>query len=79
MLSKRPSGSGERKASGIPVAARSRSAKWLPEMVDGEGVHWIVLKEPINITAAHTARFVSLVGHNARPIQPLNQREIDEE
>jgi len=44
-----------------------------------EGVHWIVLKEPISITAAHIQRFVSLVGHNARPVQQLNEREIDEE
>lgn len=44
-----------------------------------EGVHWIVLKEPIAITASHLERFVSLIGHNARPVQPLNEREIDEE
>ena len=44
-----------------------------------EGVHWIVLKEPIAITASHIERFISLIGHNARPIQPLNEREIDEE
>ncbi|KXK01278.1 MAG: Carbonic anhydrase [Nitrospirae bacterium] len=44
-----------------------------------EGVHWIVLKEPIHITAAHLERFVSLIGHNARPVQPLNEREVDEE
>lgn len=44
-----------------------------------EGVHWIVLKEPISITSAHIERFVSLIGHNARPVQSLNEREIDEE
>lgn len=44
-----------------------------------EGVHWIVLKEPIYVTAAHIERFVSLIGHNARPTQPLNDREVDEE
>lgn len=44
-----------------------------------EGVHWIVLREPIAITASHIERFVSLIGHNARPVQPLNEREIDEE
>ena len=44
-----------------------------------EGVHWIVLKEPIAITTGHLERFVSLIGHNARPVQPLNEREIDEE
>jgi carbonic anhydrase len=38
-----------------------------------------VLKEPIAITASHIERFVSLIGHNARPVQPLNEREIDEE
>ena len=44
-----------------------------------EGVHWIVLKAPIAITASHLERFIALVGHNARPVQPLNEREIDEE
>ncbi|MGZ8382171.1 MAG: carbonic anhydrase [Nitrospira sp.] len=44
-----------------------------------EGVHWIVLKAPIAITATHLERFIGLIGHNARPIQPLNEREIDEE
>ncbi|MBI4001597.1 MAG: carbonic anhydrase family protein [Nitrospira defluvii] len=44
-----------------------------------EGVHWIVLKAPIAITASHLERFISLLGHNARPVQPLNEREIDEE
>jgi len=44
-----------------------------------EGVHWIVLKEPTSITSAHIERFVSLIGHNARPVQSLNEREIDEE
>lgn len=44
-----------------------------------EGVHWIVLKEPISITPGHIERFVSLIGHNARPVQSLNEREIDED
>jgi carbonic anhydrase len=44
-----------------------------------EGVHWIVFKTPIAITASHLERFTALVGHNARPVQPLNEREIDEE
>ncbi|HAN47444.1 MAG TPA: hypothetical protein DCQ20_00975 [Nitrospira sp.] len=44
-----------------------------------EGVHWIVLKEPTSITSAHIERFVLLIGHNARPVQSLNEREIDEE
>ncbi|BCA56950.1 carbonic anhydrase [Nitrospira sp. KM1] len=44
-----------------------------------EGVHWIVLKEAIYITAAHIQRFVSLIGHNARSIQQLNERDVDEE
>jgi carbonic anhydrase len=44
-----------------------------------EGVHWIVLKAPIAITATHLERFIALIGYNARPVQPLNEREIDEE
>ncbi len=44
-----------------------------------EGVHWIVLKSPIAITATHLDRFIALIGYNARPVQPLNERGIEEE
>ena len=43
-----------------------------------EGVHWMVLKSPITLSAAQIEAFRKLVGSNARPVQPLNGREIKE-
>jgi carbonic anhydrase len=42
----------------------------------GEGVRWVVMKEPVTISAAYLARFRRLIGTNARPVQPLNGRQI---
>ena len=44
-----------------------------------EGVQWIVLKEPMHVTQEDVDQFVHIIGHNARPIQPLRNRHIDEE
>ena len=44
-----------------------------------EGVQWIVLRDTISMSAQQIAQFVSVVGHNARPIQPLHDRKIYEE
>ena len=44
-----------------------------------EGVQWIVLKEPIHIAQHDVDRFVGIIGHNARPIQPLEGRHIDDD
>ena len=44
-----------------------------------EGVQWIVLKEPIHIAQQDVDRFLAIIGQNARPIQPLEGREIDED
>lgn len=44
-----------------------------------EGVQWIVLRDPISMSAQQIAQFVSVIGHNARPIQPLHGRRIQEE
>ncbi|MEK6801464.1 MAG: carbonic anhydrase family protein [Nitrospirota bacterium] len=44
-----------------------------------EGVQWIVLRDPIAMFAHQIAQFVSLIGHNARSIQPLHGRQIHEE
>jgi carbonic anhydrase len=35
-----------------------------------EGVQWILLRDPILISAQHIAQFVSVVGHNTRSIRP---------
>ncbi|MCB1169055.1 MAG: carbonic anhydrase family protein [Leptospiraceae bacterium] len=41
-----------------------------------EGVRWIVLKNPATISAEQVEAFKKLYPMNARPIQPLNDREI---
>jgi len=43
-----------------------------------EGVHWFVLKAPIHVSAAQLAMFTQLYPADARPIQPLNGRHIEE-
>ena len=42
-----------------------------------EGVHWQVLKQPVEISARQLAAFKKLYAMNARPIQPLNGRAVD--
>jgi carbonic anhydrase len=44
-----------------------------------EGVQWIVLRDPISMSATQIAQFVSVIGQNARSIQPLHGRGILEE
>ena len=44
-----------------------------------EGVQWIVLKTHIEISQIQAARFMTTIGPNARPLQPLNQRELLEQ
>jgi carbonic anhydrase len=41
-----------------------------------EGVRWIVLTTPTVVTSPQVDKFVSVVGRNARPVQPLNGRRI---
>ncbi|GJL52805.1 carbonic anhydrase [Candidatus Nitrospira salsa] len=43
-----------------------------------EGVQWILLKEPIHITKEDVEGFRQIIGHNARPIQPRRNRNIEE-
>lgn len=44
-----------------------------------EGVQWIVLRDPITMSAEQIGRFVSVIGRNARPIHPLHGRRVREE
>jgi carbonic anhydrase len=44
-----------------------------------EGVHWIVLRDPIVMSTQQIVQFVSIIGKNARPVQPLHGRRIQEE
>ena len=41
-----------------------------------EGVTWLVLKQPASISGDEVDRFSKLYPMNARPVQPLNGREI---
>jgi carbonic anhydrase len=41
-----------------------------------EGVTWIVLKTPVEISPAQIAAFARLYPHDIRPIQPLNGRVV---
>lgn len=41
-----------------------------------EGVTWIVMKTPIEASKEQIAKFVSLYEVNARPVQPINGRQI---
>jgi carbonic anhydrase len=42
-----------------------------------EGVRWFVLKSPNTVSLDQITRFSKLYRANARPIQPLNKREVD--
>ncbi|PRD41138.1 carbonate dehydratase [Phyllobacterium phragmitis] len=44
-----------------------------------EAVNWMVLIEPVEISAEQIARFAALYPDNARPIQPLHHRPILED
>ena len=41
-----------------------------------ENVLWIVFTNPIRVSNADISRFHSILGNNARPLQPLNNRVI---
>ncbi len=44
-----------------------------------EGVQWVVLKTPLEISKVQADRFITTMGRNARPIQSLEHREIQEQ
>jgi carbonic anhydrase len=43
-----------------------------------EGVTWMVLREPIELGVRQVEAFRQFYPHDARPVQPLNGREIEE-
>lgn len=43
-----------------------------------EGVNWHVLTTPVSASAEHIAELSKIMGNNARPVQPLNQRSLVE-
>lgn len=44
-----------------------------------EGVQWIILRDPISMSTQQIAQLTSIIGQNARPIQPLHDRKIYKE
>ena len=43
-----------------------------------EDVRWFVMKEPLEVSRAQVDAFLGVIGANARPVQPLNDRVIEE-
>jgi len=41
-----------------------------------EGVRWLVMKEPVEISKAQVDKFLSIIGENARPVQGMHARRI---
>ncbi|MBE3671009.1 carbonic anhydrase [Vibrio navarrensis] len=41
-----------------------------------EGVRWLVLKQASELSSSQTEQLVSVMGHNNRPLQPLNARTV---
>jgi carbonic anhydrase len=41
-----------------------------------EGVRWIVLQQPARVSRQQIQQFTDTISDNARPVQPLNQRQI---
>ncbi|RKZ41473.1 MAG: carbonate dehydratase [Gammaproteobacteria bacterium] len=41
-----------------------------------EGVKWIILRQPISISAAQLSLYHTVHPQNARPLQPLNDRKV---
>lgn len=44
-----------------------------------EGVTWVVLEKPVALSASQLARVGAMSGDNARPVQPLNGRTLQED
>jgi carbonic anhydrase len=42
-----------------------------------EGVQWLVLTEPIKVSENSLRKFLKIIGPNARPVQPLGDRQIE--
>jgi carbonic anhydrase len=43
-----------------------------------EGIKWLVLKTPVDISATQINAFAKLYPHDVRPLQPLNGRVVME-
>lgn len=43
-----------------------------------EGVQWILLKEPVQISGEQRQQFAEIIGEDARPVQPVGERDVQE-
>ena len=43
-----------------------------------EDVRWQVMKQPVEVSRSQIAAFRKLYSMNARPVQPLNDRKVEE-
>jgi carbonic anhydrase len=72
-----------------PAGVKVNAADLLPETLGyytftgslttppcSESVTWFVLKTPVEASPAEVATFAKLYPHNARPVQPLNGRQV---
>lgn len=41
-----------------------------------EGVNWLVMKNPIEMSEAQIKTFISIIGKSNRPVQPVNKRKL---
>ncbi len=41
-----------------------------------EGVLWLVMQTPLRVSNRQIEQFTNIVGENARPVQPLNERKV---
>lgn len=41
-----------------------------------EGVHWVIMTGPVELSAAQLAPLIDKLGGNSRPVQPLNARTL---
>jgi len=41
-----------------------------------EGVKWVILKQTMSISAEQLVQYQAVYPENARPLQPLNDREV---
>ncbi|MBC8170887.1 MAG: carbonic anhydrase family protein, partial [Anaerolineae bacterium] len=41
-----------------------------------QGVRWLLLTEPVTLSAAQLEAFGTIFELNARPVQPLNTRDL---
>ena len=69
------------RVSAVPTAARQTRLLPLRRVADhppcSEGVRWLVMKEPVQVSQAQLDAFKAVMHHpNNRPVQPLNGRLV---